>query len=836
MPALLPVREVEDRIVDTLRVHNRLVLTAPTGSGKTTQVPQMLLRSDAVTGQILVLQPRRMVTRMAAVRVAQEVGCALGDVVGYQTRHDSRVGTKTRIRFLTEGVFLRLLQADAGLRDVGAVILDEFHERNVATDMSLGLVRRLQDGDRPDLRLIVMSATMDAEAVSQDLECPGIRAEGRTYPVAISHWPEGATRSLWEQAAGALKRVLAEQPDGDVLIFMPGAYEIRRTIETCRRCLRPEDGPISFFPLHASLPVAEQDAATGTCPHRKVIVSTNVAETSLTIEGVHHVIDSGRVRMHRFDVRRGLNVLLVESVSRASADQRAGRAGRTAPGTCVRLWSAEKEAALSDQAPPEVMRIDLSACVLQLMSMGVADLAAFPWTDPPGTDALHRAIELLQGLGAVDGEGVLTDTGRQMAALPMHPRLSRTLIAASEAGCLQRAALWVALVSERDILLRPIRRQYTERQEGDLQSDLAVMERAFGQAQALGHDPGRCKEMGIHAGACRDVERAARQYRRTCRDAGLNVRDKGTTEDLVRCLLAGYFDHVALLREPGKPYCAMPGQRRVELAAGSVVSDPGPLVAVDVREVGRSEGVRTVLSLASAVEPKWLEDVHPGRIEIARKPAWNETTRAVEEAETHAYDGLVIRTMLRPDVDPQAAAEILVARIVSNEIRLERWDDSVDHWVERTRCVGNWYPEREMIRYDEDDIRVILHEIVEGATRYSQVKDRECLGYVQQALSWPDRQFVEQMTPTEIRLPAGFRMKVRYSLTEAPRGRAKIQDLYDLADTPTVAGGRQKVLLEILGPNFRPVQVTDDLKSFWQQTYPELKKVLRRRYPKHEWR
>jgi ATP-dependent helicase HrpB len=280
----------------------------------------------------------------------------------------------------------------------------------------------------------------------------------------------------------------------------------------------------------------------------------------------------------------------------------------------------------------------------------------------------------------------------------------------------------------------------------------------------------------------------------------------------------------------------MPGQRRVELGAGSVVSAPGPLVAVDVRELGRSDGVRTVLSLASGVDPAWLETVHPERVAVSRSPVWNEATMAVEEAETHAYDGLVFRKRHRPVVDPKAAAEILVARIVAKEIRLDRWDDSVDYWIARTRCVGDWFPEREMIRYDEDDICVILHEIVEGAVRYSQVRNTECLGYLQQALSWKDRQFVEQMAPTEIRLPSGARLRLRYDPAEAPRGKAKIQELYDLADTPTVAGGRKKVLLEILGPNYRPVQVTDDLKSFWDRTYPELKKVLRRRYPKHEWR
>ena len=836
---MLPVLEIEDRIAEHLRRGNRLVLTAPTGSGKTTQVPQILLRGGGIDGRIVVLQPRRLAARMMAHRVAHEMGCAVGDTVGYQTRHDSKISDRTRIRFVTEGLFLRQLQSSPDLDGVDAVILDEFHERSLTLDMALGLVSRLQESRRPDLRLIVMSATLDASAVSAYLNCPAVSAEGRVYPVEITYLPAQNAAPPWDLAAAALRAFLDRSEPGDVLIFMPGAYEIRRTVESCRRQRRPSDGPISFFPLHGSLPARQQDAAVGPCPDRKVIVSTNVAETSITIDGIHHVIDSGLARVHRHDVRRGINVLLVESISRAAADQRAGRAGRTTPGSCTRLWPHAEHDARPAHGDPEIRRLDLAECVLQLGVMNVEDVRAFPWLQPPEDMAVERATALLIDLGARDPEGGLSPLGRTMADLPMHPRLSRVVVDAAERGCLDRATLWAALIGARDILLRPLRPQYTDPVPDDYQSDLVVQERAFRQAQAVRFSVPHCAEIGVHAAACREVGLTAALYRRTCRRIGLSLKGPNRTEDLLKSLLLGFFDHVALRRGSDTRNCAMPGQSRVVLDGESVArhaEEVGFIVALDVRERRAGGKLRTVLSLASEIEREWLETCHPDRIAIEIIPAWNEALKAVEQVETHSFNGLVYHLIERPDANPADAADILVDRIRQGDLKLEHWNDKVDAWIARVRCVSEWVPERRLIAYDEDDIRVILHEIVDGATRYSQIRNRPCLHAVQNALSWPDRQFVEQMTPEQIRLPGGRRMKIDYRPGEPPCGRARIQDLYGLEDTPRVAGGRQKLRLEILAPNFRPAQVTDDLRGFWQRTYPELKKELRRRYPKHEWR
>ena len=884
---MLPIHDIADDLVAHLRAGNRLVLTAPTGSGKTTQVPQILHRSGLVEGHILVLQPRRLATRLVAARVAAEMGCSPGELVGYQTRHERRVGAGTRIRFLTEGLFLRQLLSDPQLGQVGAVILDEFHERSIGADLALGFLRRLQEGTRPDLRLVVMSATLDAGAVAAHLGCPALVTEGRTYPVDIDYLPGQADAGrhtsaggrseapIWEQAAAAVARRLDADAAGHILVFMPGAYEIRRTVGACRQHLAGTHPDVDVLPLYGALSPSEQDAAVGPSQRRKVIVATNVAETSITIDGVRHVVDGGLARVLRFDPGRGLNALLIENISQASADQRAGRAGRQAAGTCLRLWPRAEAFARPERDTPEVQRVDLSEAVLQLAAMGIADVDTFPWLDPPEPRALAGALDLLGGLGALDDAGQLTDTGRAMAGFPAHPRLSRLLVEARRRGCTRRAATWAALVAERDILKRPVRTAYTDPPAGDVASDLVVRERALDRARKVRFDPRRCDELGLDHRACREVDRAAVQFRRLTREGaasgapdprGAGRRGRGgasrnaasggspdrtsadttsadtTSADsfaVARCLLVAYYDHVARRRLGGLT-CQMPGRRRVVLSRDSAAREGDLLLAVEARETEapRSEGggVHTVLSLATAIDVEWLEEAEADRIDLSEEVVWNERERAVECVEIHSYSGLELRRLRAGNVDAEAAAEMLVERLHSGELRLERWNDEVEEWITRARCVAAWFPERHLVTYDDEDLAVIRHEIVAGATRYSQIRGRPCVNAVRHALSWADQQFIEEMAPVKVRLPGGYGMPITYRPGEPPRGRARIQDLYGVTRTPTVAGGRQPVLLEILAPNFRPAQVTDDLEGFWKNTYPELKKELKRRYPKHEWR
>ncbi len=833
--ATLPIQGIRDDILSVLRSSNRLVLTAPTGSGKTTQVPQFLLQADLLPvehRQIVVLQPRRLAARLVARRVAEEMGSKVGDVVGYQTRHDSQVSKQTVIRFLTEGLFLRQMQSDPVLAGVGAVILDEFHERSLASDTALALVKQLQESRRHDLRLIVMSATLETKRVSEYLQCPTLETHGRAYPVQMRYLQRPSDANPWELAADALDDILDADSDGDVLVFMPGAYEIRRTIELCREHARMGQ-ELAIYALHSEMPVREQDAAVGPSEHRKVIVSTNVAETSITIPGIRHVVDSGLARVNRFDPRRGINVLQVEEISRSSADQRAGRAGRTAPGTCTRLWTEAEHRRRAAHETPEIQRLDLAEVLLQLFAMGVTEPEQFPWLQAPSELALAQAKHALRTLGALTASGELTSTGRQMSRLPMHPRLSRMLIEAEKRNCLARACLWAAIISERNILIRGAKHPFADDLGEGIGSDFRVLENALDAARRVEFDPVRCERMGVHGLACRELDKTRQLYMDV---TGAKSGRQGVAAEVIKCLLVAFPDHLAIRRSESNLACALVGQRRGNLDAASVAKRVGLVLPVEIQEIGVGTGLKTVLSLVTEIEPDWLREVHGDRVVHRREAILNPDTLVVESVDRDLFDDLVIEESARHDPDPVAAAEILAEEIFRGRLKLERWDESVDQWIDRVRCVAEWFPERNLITYSEDDRRVVLSEICAGATRYSQIKDRPCLQYVKDALSWEDQRFVEKMAPERIELPRGWKMRIEYTPGQSPRGRAKIQDFYGMAQSPKVAGGRQRVVLEILAPNMRPIQLTNDLANFWKNLYPTVKKELSRRYPRHEWR
>lgn len=450
----------------------------------------------------------------------------------------------------------------------------------------------------------------------------------------------------------------------------------------------------------------------------------------------------------------------------------------------------------------------------------------------------------------------LTDIGRAMAEFPLHPRLSRMLMEAVRRGCVDRACLWAALISERSILMGDSPRDLAEPGEGEPRSDLLVMERLFDKAAAAQFDVRTCDRMNLNAQACREVDRTRRQLSEICEDVARDQSDRRESRersqqaprsrvaDLFICLLTAFPDHVAYRPDAARLDCRMIGKKRVVIDKGSAVAGGGPalLLAMEIRETGAGDGVKTSLSINSEIEPALLEEAHPDRIAVRDEVEWNAQVQAVEQVESHTFDGLVFYRKARQQVDPAKATDILVEEIVRGNLKLEKWDETVEQWITRTRLVARWFPDRGLIAYEPDDLRVILHEIVSaagpggGAVRFSQIKDKPCLQALKDALSWEDQRFVEQMAPQTIKLPNGWGMKVEYTPDGPPRGRAKIQDFYGLNETPRVAGGKVPVVLEILGPNYRPVQVTDNLASFWANTYPELKKELKRRYPRHEWR
>ncbi len=834
----LPILAIRSPLLNALPRCRRFIITAPTGSGKSTQVPQYLLDSGCLQGQCLVLQPRRLAARLLAERICDERGTVLGEETGFQTRFEHVVSATTRLRFITEGILPRLLLTDPRLSGIGAVIFDEFHERSLAVDLSLALVRQVQERARPDLNLIVMSATLAAAELAAYL--PGaerLHAEGRLHPVNVRYAARASRDPVWEQAATAVADLVHAEPSGDILVFMPGAFEIRRTVEACRRRLSSQQ--VTLFSLYGELPGEQQRAALAPGAQRKVIVATNIAETSLTIPGVRHVVDSGLARIHRYDPARGFNTLFVEPISRASADQRAGRAGREGPGVCVRLWPQLEQNHRYPYSDPEIRRVDLAEALLHIRLLGFPEPATFPWYEPPLPDAVAAADALLTELGAVV-DGAASPLGREIAALPLHPRLGRFLIEAAQRGCLRDACLTAAILSERTALTAERAAAAAEAgpDTNDAASDFQKLFAGLHAAQHAHFDEESCARLGIHAGAARQVLRTDAFFVQVCRRRGLPfAQGTGTHDDLLKALLLAYPDHLARRRDQGTWQCELRNGRRGELARHSAVRHAALLVATDIREQAvKGQGARTTLSLAGEVREEWLHELFPEQWHSEATLVWNDASRQVEELTRRSCLGVLMDERTRDPSDIGAASALLARRIGERRLPLQGWDDAVDAWIDRVRWVAAQRPEHTLVTFDEHDRELIVAELCAGEWKYSRVKDKPVLPVVRSTLSYEDQRFVDRIAPEFYELPNGRRMRVRYSLGRPPRGNARIQELYGLPETPVVGESRVRLLLEILGPNMRPVQITDDLAGFWRNHYPGVKKTLARRYPKHEWR
>ena len=649
----LPIYEIEEAILASVRDHRRVIVSAPTGSGKSTQVPQMLLdRGLLEKGQVVVLQPRRLATRLLAGRVAWERKTELGREVGYQIRFENVTSPETRIRFVTEGVLLRQMVQDATLPGVSALVFDEFHERHLYGDITLARALDLQESTRPDLKILVMSATMDAARLEDYLSpCRVLESHGRTYPVNIRFTASPSyidKRPIWEQAAEAFSNFVQSGGDGDVLVFMPGSYEITQTIQAIGNT-NASRGFI-LLPLHGELAPRDQDAAVARYEKRKVVVATNVAETSLTIDGIRCVIDSGLARIPRYDPQRGINTLLVDKISRASADQRTGRAGRTAPGTCLRLWSQEEHGHRAAQELPEIKRLDLAEVVLTLKASGVEDLRKFRWLDPPEERALAHAEELLADLGALKaGQGAaagiaqITEIGRKMLAFPLHPRYSRMLLAAQDYGCVHQACLVAALTQGRDLLLRTVDRD-TARSREDLlgekaSSDFWILMRAWTYAARNEFRLDSCRKLGVHMVTARQVGPLFQQFLDIARREGLDVKPAEVAEQaLQKCILIGFSDRVARRADSGTLRCELVHGRRGLLARESAVHHSPLLVAAEVREIeGKDKTVSTLLSLATAIEETWLRELFPEDLTTSTRVSYDSTSKRVYGEETSCF-------------------------------------------------------------------------------------------------------------------------------------------------------------------------------------------------------
>jgi len=870
-PRDLPIYELESAIIQSLRAQGRLIVQAPTGSGKSTQIPQMLLRHGLLgeRGEVVVLQPRRLATRMLAKRVAEEMGSPLGDVVGYQIRLESRLSERTRIRFVTEGILLRQMSFDASLRGVSTIVFDEFHERHLYGDISLARALQIQQTLRPDLKVVVMSATLDAGVLRRYLApCEVLLSEGRSYPVRIEYLAKAVNfehEPVWEVAARECARV-AEATSGDFLVFMPGSYEIGRTVQAiqCARELRD----FVVFPLHGELPPEQQDRAVARYEARKIIVSTNVAETSLTIDGVTTVIDGGLARVARYDPHRGINTLLIEKVSVASADQRAGRAGRTAPGVCVRLWTEREHAQRPLQELPEVRRLDLSEVVLTLKASGIDDVANFPWLEKPDPKGLERAEMLLEDLGAVavvenakakspnakadeaadtavrpPSLSKITETGRKMLRFPVHPRYARMLLEADTRGCVRSVALMAALTQGRNFLLRGVPRDVEEAREDlmgeEHESDFFLLMRAWRFADQNRYAVDACRRLGIHAQGARQVGPLFEQFLEIAAKEGLDVTERRVDGEAVRkCVLAGFSDHLAKRLDAGTLRCELVHKRRGVLARESVIQKAPLLVATEVSEIeGRGGEVNVLLSLATAVQEPWLKELFPDDYMEAVGVFYDEQAKRVIARRERRFRDLVLETKASAeDVPYDEAARLLTAQVIAGKLKLEAWDETVEQWIVRVNRLAEWFPELEVNPLTEADRATLIEQICYGELGYKDIRDKPVMPILRDWLTAEQLAVIDDYLPERLTMANGRRSRLTYNKEGPPILSARIQELYGVEGRFTLGHGRVAVKIEVLAPNQRPIQVTDDLTAFWRDMYPKLKAELSRRYPRHEWR
>ena len=834
MPTTLPVDPFLPGIVETLRGRGTVVLVAPPGAGKTTRVPPALLGAGLLgSGALWVLQPRRVAARAAARRIAAELGEAAGERAGYQVRDEGVRSARTRILVVTEGILTRRLLDDPSLPGIAGVMLDEFHERSRHADLALAMLREVRATLREDLLLVVASATLDPEPVARFLSdadgpAPIVSVPGRPFPVEVRHAPHGDGRPLEVRVASAVAAAVREGPPGDVLAFLPGAAEIRRA----RESVESLGAGLDVRVLHGDLPGAAQDAALApaSSARRRVILATNVAETSLTIEGVSSVVDSGLARTLRFDPRSGLDRLVLGRISRASAEQRAGRAGRLGPGLALRLFSEHEARGLRPFEDPELLRTDLASPLLDVLLWTARDPALFGWFEAPPAAALSRALRLLRRLGAVrEGSFRPTPRGTRMAQLPVHPRLAALVLAGTEAGALREAATLAALIEERDVLAAH-RAFGGGAVEVDLSSDLLLRLELLGEAERAGLSRGHLSSLGLDPGATLAVLRLRDLLLRRVSPGARPSRP--SEPDLLKLVLAAYPDRIARRRSPGGAEAVLAGGTPLVFDSRSSVRS-AELVAV-VETAAAASGPDRI-RLASAVEAGWLADLPGERLTEETVRSWDAASERVVARRQVAWEGLVLEEREVPAPPDEETARILLEAASADLSRALDIGEGAERLRARVSFLRRAMPELDVPPLDDDALHALLHELVEGRRRLAELRGVPLEPLLRTRLGARALRLLDQHAPAALPVPTGREVPLRYEAEGAPVLAVKLQELFGLAETPRVAAGRVPVLLHLLSPAGRPVQVTSDLASFWSTTYPAVRRELRGRYPKHPW-
>lgn len=808
-PPSLPIDSIVPDVVRSLRKCPNLVLVASAGAGKTTRIaPALLAASVPAGGRVLVVEPRRIAARSAARRVAAERGWQVGGEVGYRVRFDSRVGPVTRLEFVTEGILLHRLLTDPFLEDTSLVVFDEFHERRLLSDLALALVRSVQREVRPELGIVVMSATLEPAPVAGFLgDAPILECPGRVFPVEVSYLETRPERPLAETVAIGVRQALAKG-QADVLAFLPGVAEILRTAEL----LAPEVASqgLLVLPLYGDLPAADQDRALSPAGRRRVVLATNVAESSVTVEGIETVVDSGFARQLRFDPGCGLDRLELVRISRASADQRAGRAGRQRPGLVLRLWTEHEHRGLPERDVAEVKRLDLAAPLLQLAAWGEPDPAAFAWFEQPPEQALAQAKDLLADLGLL-GPGGLTSLGRRVANLPVHPRLACLLAEAYSGGCLVYGARVAALLSERPAWRTRARESKTE----ELAEQLASLD-----DQRLAHGS-QVLRLSAH------LEHIARQG---LGPGGDEAKDPEAA--LGRALITAFPDRLARRRGPAVERSVLAGGRGVRIGGNRVLRDSELVICLDLDAGVRGERAEGRVYLAAPIQRAWFpEDKVVRELEVAfdqsaeRVVAWRRTR----------FNGLVIDEWEQTPPAAEASAELARAAALDLDQALPLGDAEVASFLDRLRWLAGEMPELGLPVFTDEDLLKLLPTVCAGRRSFAELRKLPLVDLLEGLLSHQQLQTLDREAPERLTVPSGSQIRLRYEPGRPPVLAARIQELFGLAATPRLAGGRAPVLVHLLAPSYRPQQVTSDLASFWRTTYLEVRKELAGRYPKHAW-
>ncbi|MFC5741417.1 ATP-dependent helicase HrpB [Dyella tabacisoli] len=809
-----PITPLLPEICASLDAQPRLVLEAPPGAGKTTQVPLALLDASWLSGQkILMLEPRRIAARAAAQFMARQLGEDVGQTVGYRIRFESKISAATRVEVVTEGILTRLIQDDPELSGIGVILFDEFHERHLAGDLGAALALDVQATLRPELRIVVMSATLDGERIAQWLDAPRISSPGRSYPVRIEHPPARTQESIEHQLARVTRQALSEN-EGDVLAFLPGRREIARTQVVLQQALDRDD--VEVVALHGELSLAEQQSALSPAEPgmRRIVLATNVAESSVTLPGIRAVVDAGLAREPRFDPNSGFTRLETVNISQASADQRAGRAGRVAEGTAYRLWPQSKR--LDSARTAEITQAELSGLALELAAWGSA---ALPWLEPPPSGALAQARELLGQLGALDLDARITALGRRMLELGATPRLA--------AAALRAPVELRALIAD---LLALMEARSPLRGEQARSDDFRLRVTALHAWRDRHAASGRS---GADAGALAAIEQASKGWRRRLdvRTSASGVPDSHAIGDL---LLHAFPDRVARRDEANPLRYTLANGRGARLHDQTALLGEPWLVALDLRFEARD----SLILAAAPLDARVLERDYPAQFRRERVLRWNDERNAVEAFEERRYAAIVLDRRSVP-VKPEDALPALLAAIRIKGIAALPWSENARRVRARMQALRAWMPELGLP--DVSDTALLesmddwLAPYLNGKRRLDALSAEELSQALTSLFDYEQRRQLDAQAPESLTVPSGMTRRLEYAPDEPPVLAVKLQELFGLADTPRIAGGRIPVTLHLLSPGGRPIQITQDLKGFWERTYPEVKKELKGRYPRHPW-